>query len=218
MATATRVKGHALKADGAAFNEMGERLYPKTTSGTGSARCECRELSPEYGTRKERVDWHKAHKLRHAEPGSVTREDPEALFDEAPLDEAPAEPETTPAATGSVDFPHAKKWWKALGKEGAQLLLSDFPVTVDFDDKERVIHLSGDPAVIDSAGDFLEYAWDLALQGFREWKRSDAVYEARGLVTKDSYKQSRDRLRAQEGFLTSFCLDHEELQRVFFEK
>lgn len=199
MATATRVKGHALKADGAAFNEMGERLYPKTTSGTGSARCECRELSPEYGTRKERVDWHKAHKLRHAGEAPVTRE-------EAPLDKG-----------RKVEFPHAKKWWKALGKDGAQLLLSDFPVTVDFDDKERVLHLSGADDVTASAADFLDYAWALALQEFKQWKRSDAVYEARGLVTKDTYKQSRDRLKAQEDFLRSFCLDHEELQRVFFE-
>src|SRR5690625_6110531 len=106
MATATRVKGHALKADGAAFNEMGERLYPKTTSGTGSARCECRELSPEYGTRKERVDWHKAHKLRHAAEAPVTRE-------EAPLDKA-----------RKVEFPHAKKWWKARSEEHTSELQS----------------------------------------------------------------------------------------------
>ena len=205
MATATRVKGHALKADGAAFNEMGERLYPKTTSGTGSARCECRELSPEYETRKGRVDWHKAHKLRHAGEAPVTREEVEPV---------PAAPEKA----RKVEFPHAKKWWKALGKEGAQLLLSDFPVTVDFDDKERVIHLSGADDVTASAEEFLDYAWALALQEFKQWKRSDAVYEARGLVTKDTYKESRDRLAAQEGFLTSFCLDHEELQRVFFEK
>ena len=206
MATATRVKGHALKADGAAFNEMGERLYTKTTSGTGSARCECRELSPEYETRKERVDWHKAHKLRHAGEAPVTRE------------EAPAEPVEPTGEARKVEFPHAKKWWRALGKDGAQLLLSDFPVTVDFDDKERVLHLSGDGDVTASAEDFLDYAWALALQEFKQWKRSDAVYEARGLVTKDTYKESRDRLAAQEGFLTSFCLDHEELQRVFFEK
>ena len=207
MATATRVKGHALKADGAAFNELGERLYPKTTSGTGSARCECRELSPEYETRKERVDWHKAHKLRHAGEAPVTRENVEALFDEAPLDKA-----------RKVEFPHAKKWWRALGKEGAQLLLSDFPVTVEFDDKERVLHLFGADDVAASAEEFLDYAWALALQEFKQWKRSDAVYEARGLVTKDTYKESRDRLKAQEDFLRGFCLDHEELQRVFFEK
>lgn len=206
MATATRVKGHALKADGAAFNEMGERLYPKTTSGTGSARCECRELSPEYETRKERVDWHKAHKLRHAAEAPVTRE------------EAPASPVEPTGEARKVEFPHAKKWWKALGKEGAQLLLSDFPVTVEFDDKERVLHLFGADDVAASAEEFLDYAWALALQEFKQWKRSDAVYEARGLVTKDTYKESRDRLAAQEGFLTSFCLDHEELQRVFFEK
>lgn len=206
MATATRVKGHALKADGAAFNEMGERLYPKTTSGTGSARCECRELSPEYETRKERVDWHKAHKLRHAAEAPVTRE------------EAPAEPVEPTGEARKVEFPHAKKWWRALGKEGAQLLLSDFPVTVEFDDKERVLHLFGADDVAASAEEFLDYAWALALQEFKQWKRSDAVYEARGLVTKDTYKESRDRLAAQEGFLTSFCLDHEELQRVFFEK
>lgn len=206
MATATRVKGHALKADGAAFNEMGERLYPKTTSGTGSARCECRELSPEYGTRKERVDWHKAHKLRHAGEAPVTRE------------EAPAETVEPTGEARKVEFPHAKKWWRALGKEGAQLLLSDFPVTVEFDDKERVLHLFGADDVAASAEEFLDYAWALALQEFKQWKRSDAVYEARGLVTKDTYKESRDRLAAQEGFLTSFCLDHEELQRVFFEK
>ena len=206
MATATRVKGHALKADGAAFNEMGERLYPKTTSGTGSARCECRELSPEYETRKERVDWHKAHKLRHAAEAPVTRE------------EAPAEPVESTGEARKVEFPHAKKWWRALGKEGAQLLLSDFPVTVEFDDKERVLHLFGADDVAASAEEFLDYAWALALQEFKQWKRSDAVYEARGLVTKDTYKESRDRLAAQEGFLTSFCLDHEELQRVFFEK
>src|SRR5699024_1381109 len=140
MATATRVKGHALKADGAAFNEMGERLYPKTTAGTGSARCECRELSPNHVTRKEPVDWHNALNHRHAGEAPVTRE-------EAPLDKG-----------RKVEFPHAKKWWRALGKDGAQLLLSDFPVTVDFDDKERVLHLSGDGDVTASAEEFLDYA------------------------------------------------------------
>src|SRR5699024_5864130 len=100
MATATRVKGHALKADGAAFNELGERLYPKTTSGTGSARCECRELSPEFGTRKERVDWHKAHKLRHAGEAPVTQENVEALFDEAPLDKGRKVEFPTPRSGG----------------------------------------------------------------------------------------------------------------------
>src|SRR5690625_6502403 len=158
MATATRVKGHALKADGAAFNEMGERLYPKTTSGTGAARCECRELSPEYGTRKERVDWHKAHKLRHAAEAPVTRE-------EAPLDKA-----------RKVEFPHAKKWWKALGKDGAQLLLSDFPVKIDFDDTERVLHLSGDGDATASAEEVLDYAWGLALPELKQRERTGGVH------------------------------------------
>ena len=214
MATKTAIKGHALKADGAAFDENANRIDPSTAGGDGSALCQCGALSPIATSRKARIDWHKEHK---ADAAAAEAEAPALDLepeDEAPV-EAPADPDT-PAR--KVEFPHAKKWWKALGKDGALLLLSDFPVTVDFDDKERVLHLSGADDVTDSAADFLDYAWTLALQEFKQWKRSDAVYEARGLVTKDTYKQSRDRLKAQEDFLRSFCLDHEELQRVFLEK
>lgn len=221
MATKTAIKGHALKADGAAFDENANRIDPSTAGGDGSALCQCGALSPIATSRKARIDWHKEHKAdaaAEAEAPALDLEPEDEAPAEAPAEapvEAPADPDT-PAR--KVEFPHAKKWWKALGKDGAQLLLSDFPVTVDFDDKERVLHLSGADDVTDSAADFLDYAWTLALQEFEQWKRSDAVYEARGLVTKDTYKQSRDRLKAQEDFLRSFCLDHEELQRVFLEK
>ena len=209
MATKTAIKGHALKADGAAFDENANRIDPDTAGGDGSALCQCGALSPIATSRKARIGWHKEHKADAAAEAEAPALDLEV--------EAPAEAPAEAGEARKVAFPHAKKWWKALGKDGAQLLLSDFPVTVDFDDKERVLHLSGDDAVTASAADFLDYAWALALQEFKQWKRSDAVYEARGLVTKDTYKESRDRLKAQEDFLRSFCLDHEELQRVFFE-
>ena len=212
MATKTAIKGHALKADGAAFDENANRIDPSTAGGDGSALCQCGALSPIATSRKARIDWHKEHKADAAAEAEAP------ALDLEPEDEAPAEAPDEAGEARKVEFPHAKKWWKALGKDGALLLLSDFPVTVDFDDKERVLHLSGDGDVTASAEDFLDYAWTLALQEFKQWKRSDAVYEARGLVTKDTYKQSRDRLKAQEDFLRSFCLDHEELQRVFFEK
>ena len=212
MATKTAIKGHALKADGAAFDENANRIDPSTAGGDGSALCQCGALSPIATSRKARIDWHKEHKADAAAEAEAP------ALDLEPEDEAPAEAPDEAGEARKVEFPHAKKWWKALGKDGALLLLSDFPVTVDFDDKERVLHLCGDGDVTASAEDFLDYAWALALQEFKQWKRSDAVYEARGLVTKDTYKESRDRLKAQEDFLRSFCLDHEELQRVFFEK
>lgn len=210
MATKTAIKGHALKADGAAFDADANRIDPDTAGGDGSALCQCGALSPIATSRKARIGWHKEHKADAAAEAEAPALDLEV--------EAPAEAPAEAGEARKVTFPHAKKWWKALGKDGAQLLLSDFPVTVDFDDKERVLHLSGDDAVTDSAADFLDYAWALALQEFKQWKKGDAVYEARGLVTKDSYKQSRERLAAQEDYLRSFCLDHEELQRVYFEK
>ena len=137
MATKTAIKGHALKADGAAFDENANRIDPDTAGGDGSALCQCGALSPIATSRKARIDWHKEHKADAAAEAEAP------ALDLEPEDEAPAEAPDEAGEARKVEFPHAKKWWKALGKDGALLLLSDFPVTVDFDDKERVLVPSG---------------------------------------------------------------------------
>lgn len=215
MATKTAIKGHALKADGAAFDENGTRIDPATAGGDGSALCQCGALSPIAISRKARIGWHREHKADAAAEAEAPALDLEAPVAE---DEAPAEKAEPTGPTKRVAFPHPKKWWKALGQEGSQLLISDFrDVTVDFDKDDRTVILTGSPDDTEAVAGFLEATWELALQEFKQWKRGDAVYEARGLVTKDSYKESRERLKAQEDFLREFCLDHEELSRVYFE-
>lgn len=75
MATTTTtknsVKGHALKADGAAFTQDGERLFPGKTGGWGHGLCECGIICAETDTRKARVEWHRKHKAKAAREASA---------------------------------------------------------------------------------------------------------------------------------------------------
>lgn len=205
---ASRIKGHALKADGAAFTQDGERLFPNTKGGRGDGLCECGIICAETDTRKARVEWHKKHRAKVAREANAP----------AQAKKAPAKKEA-PASGTKVEFTAAKKWWRALGQDGSTVLLSDFKdVTVDFDKDARTVVLQGDPGSVKTAAGFLEDTWELALEEFARWKVEDPGYGARGPVAKDTYKESRDRFKAQEDFLRSFCLDHEELYRVYTEE
>ena len=207
MTTSTRLKGHALMADGAAFSQDGERLFPGKTGGWGHGRCECGIICAETDTRKARVEWHRKHRAKVAREANAP----------APAKKAPAKKEA-PASGTKVEFTAAKKWWRALGQDGSTVLLSDFKdVTVEFDKDALTVILQGDEDSVATAAGFLEDTWALALEEFARWKVEDPVYTARGPVAKDSYKESRERFRAQEDFLRGFCLDHEELYRVYTE-
>lgn len=69
--TKNSVKGHALKADGAAFTQDGERLFPGKTGGWGHGLCECGIICAETDTRKARVEWHRKHKAKAAREASA---------------------------------------------------------------------------------------------------------------------------------------------------
>ena len=197
MTTSTHVEGHALQGKGAAFSQDGERLFPGKTGGWGHGLCECGQICADTGTAKARKDWHKKHVAK------VARE------------QSAAEPESTGT---KVEFTAAKKWWRALGQDGSTVLLSDFKdVTVTFDKDALTVVLQGDDDSVATAAGFLEDTWALALEEFARWKVEDPVYTARGPVAKDTYAESRERFRAQEDFLRRFCLDHEELYRVYTE-
>jgi hypothetical protein len=58
----TRVAGHALLAEGAAFNRDGQRVTMNTTAGSGHARCQCGAQSEALRSSGERRRWHVAHK------------------------------------------------------------------------------------------------------------------------------------------------------------
>lgn len=58
----TRVSGHALWHEGAAYDDRGYRVeYPRTTE--GRAKCECGELSEVLPSGAARRRWHQGHKL-----------------------------------------------------------------------------------------------------------------------------------------------------------
>ena len=60
------VKGHTLRAEGAAFllNERGgwSRVAWNTVSGTGRARCSCSAASEILTSAHQRKKWHREHK------------------------------------------------------------------------------------------------------------------------------------------------------------
>jgi hypothetical protein len=70
----TRLAGHGLRAEGAAFTRDGRsfrRLFEP--NGPGSALCECGALSEELPNRARRKAWHRAHKdeIRHSQPNLI---------------------------------------------------------------------------------------------------------------------------------------------------
>lgn len=66
VSTTTRVSGHALMNEGAAFRDEGERenfgRYVLGTGGAGRAKCSCGELSDPLPTSTARRAWHREHK------------------------------------------------------------------------------------------------------------------------------------------------------------
>src|SRR5699024_7813455 len=150
MTTSTRLKGHALMADGAAFSQDGERLFPGKTGGWGHGRCECGIICAETDTRKARVEWHRKHRAKGARAASAP----------APATRAPGKTEA-PASGTKVEFTAAKKWWRALGQDGSTVLLSDFKdVTVAFDKDARTVILQGDAGSVAKAAGFLQDTWE----------------------------------------------------------
>lgn len=62
-----RVPGHGLRAEGAAFTDLGERVRSQGTGGVGRARCECGSTSDILGSGLARQRWHRWHKAEAAE-------------------------------------------------------------------------------------------------------------------------------------------------------
>lgn len=56
----TRLAGHSLRYEGAAF--MGPKMRARDASGPGMALCECGTYSPLIKNRAQRKQWHKDHK------------------------------------------------------------------------------------------------------------------------------------------------------------
>lgn len=56
----TLLKGHALRSEGAAYDDRGKPMRHDT--GVGRAKCECGELSEHLPSRGQRKAWHRRHK------------------------------------------------------------------------------------------------------------------------------------------------------------
>lgn len=61
--TSTQLRGHGLRAEGAAFTAAGLRRYPGRGGGPGHAKCACGARSPELPSQGARQRWHRDHKL-----------------------------------------------------------------------------------------------------------------------------------------------------------
>ena len=59
-----RMKGHALIAEGAPHDDMGDRLpsYWGGVSGYGRGKCSCGVLGPAHDSANYRKRWHRDHK------------------------------------------------------------------------------------------------------------------------------------------------------------
>lgn len=73
--TGTRLVGHGLRYEGAAFQRYANGVdnLMREQSGPGYAKCECGALSPWLSNRSQRKTWHKDHKddLRQGGTGVV---------------------------------------------------------------------------------------------------------------------------------------------------
>lgn len=58
----SRVVGHALRAEGAAFRPNGTRVWPVEKGTLHHGQCECGALSPAVLTNAQRKRWHVWHK------------------------------------------------------------------------------------------------------------------------------------------------------------
>jgi hypothetical protein len=67
----SRLAGHGLRYEGAAFSMPGQRA--RNESGPGMALCECGTYSPQIKNRAQRKQWHKDHKddIRQGGTGKV---------------------------------------------------------------------------------------------------------------------------------------------------
>lgn len=61
-----RVEGHALRWEGAGFDEDSRRVNSQGTGGGGRGWCECGEMSPWYHSAADRKRWHQQHKAAHS--------------------------------------------------------------------------------------------------------------------------------------------------------
>lgn len=69
----TRLAGHGLRREGAAYLGRGEGTLMHWASGPGLGKCECGALSEVLPNRARRKAWHRAHKdeIRHGQPNLV---------------------------------------------------------------------------------------------------------------------------------------------------
>lgn len=62
LTDSTRLVGHSLMAEGAAFDDDGERVAYNTVGGMGRGRCSCGEMSEPVPSGLQRQGWHSGHK------------------------------------------------------------------------------------------------------------------------------------------------------------
>lgn len=74
----TRVPGHGLIAEGAAFDADGRRVFFGGVGGYGHAHCSCGEVSSFLASSTDRKIWHRAHKAGHRSdaPTATTKTKP----------------------------------------------------------------------------------------------------------------------------------------------
>jgi hypothetical protein len=58
----TRLSGHALRLEGAAYLESGDRWIREDPNGPGAGRCSCGAVSGTLPSRAARKRWHFQHK------------------------------------------------------------------------------------------------------------------------------------------------------------
>ena len=57
-----RVTGHALLAEGAPYDDHGQRIWPSGHAGPGRAKCQCGVMSAVLPSARQRQAWHRQHK------------------------------------------------------------------------------------------------------------------------------------------------------------
>lgn len=221
---------HQLIANGAAFDDDGDRLFSKTTSGMGRAKCSC-------GWMSDPVEFGRTRKKLHADHKDATEEDVEEDVEELleAVEEAvtpaaeeevvedavtPAEETVTPAEEEaeeaveegekvqekafSVQWPSsvARLFWRALAKDGSDILARAVGAQRKSNESKGELRITGPAIVAMDLAERLPAVFIGADAALKKWRKMSSEYKRHDLKTAEGRRAG---FAEEQDFLRGFC-------------
>jgi len=219
---------HQLIANGAAFDDDGDRLFSKTTSGMGRAKCSCGWVSDPVEFGRTRKKLHADHKADVEEAVEEPAEEPaEETAEEAAEDPLPDEEldelveeinqivegqthealET--AEKGSeqafpVEWPKsvARLFWRALAKDGSDIFARAVGARRESNESKGELLIIGPAIVAMDLAERLSTVFVSAEVSLKQWRKTSPEYKRHDLKTSDG---RRTAFAEEQDFLRAFC-------------